>query len=199
MLANKKYKTLDFTGEFADSFGKPERGSVWLVTGNSGEGKTEFCIQLLKYIKRFGKATYYSKEQGSSSSIQQSILRNALNDVKRKECDFVYGGMFNDLVAYLNGKKTIKTIIIDSIDYLTLTVEQITYLIESFKGITMIFIAWAKGKKPKSAAAQALEYMADVKVFVNMYVAFPRSRYGGNLPYIIWEQRAKQHHPFLNL
>lgn len=199
MLANKRYKTLAFTGEFSDSFGQPERGSIWLVAGNSGEGKTEFCMQLLSYIKQFGKAAYYSKEQGSSSSIQQSVKRNGLGHVRRKECDFAFGGMFDDLVNYLKTKRNIKTIIIDSIDYLMLTIEQIRYLIETFKGITMIFIAWAKGSKPKSAAAQALEYMADVKVFVKMYVAFPRSRYGGNLPYVIWKERAKQYHPFLNI
>lgn len=199
MISKKRYKLYDFTGAFEASFGKPERGKVWLVSGNSGNGKTEMCMQLLAYMKQFGKCAYYSKEQGDSSSMKEAIIRNGLQHVSRKEVDFLHGGGFEDLVAYLKRKKGLATLFIDSIDYLKISIEQIRYLIDNFKKITIIFIAWAKGTRPKSMAARDLEYMADVKVFVNMYVAEVRSRFGGNQPYIIWREGAAKHHAFLNI
>jgi hypothetical protein len=196
-VSKKKYKELPFTGVFADSFGLPEQGSKWLILGQPKNGKTEFCMQLLKYIKQFGKAAYYSKEQGDSLSMQKAIIRNGLGDTPLKEVHFGFDGNFEDLQKYLKKQRGVKTLFIDSVDYLNLTKKQIEFLCGK-KKLTIIFIAWSSGNQPKSLTAKSLIYMVDVVVPVNRFVAEPSSRYGGFAPYVIWEAEAKKHHAFLN-
>lgn len=198
-LATKRYKLLGFTGAFADSFGQPQAGSRWLILGKPKQGKTELCIQLFKYMIQFGKAAYYSREQGDSRSLQMAAIRNELDKLPKTKAILLHGGTYEELVVFLAKSKTIKTVVIDSIDYLALTVEQVKYLDDTFKDKTLIFISWSQGKNPKTAAGKALLYIVSIIMDVENYVASPRSRYGGDAPYIIWHDRAKQHHPFLNI
>jgi len=198
-LSKSKFKEFDFTGAFLDSFGKPEMKSRWLIYGYSGEGKTELSMQLFKYFTQFGKAVFYSKEQGYSSSLRECVVRNCIGDLHAKTAKIIVGGAFADLVSFLKKNKSVATVIIDSVDYLELTIEQYKLLIETFPKKAFVFVAWKDGNRPKNAAARAMEYMVDIKIEVKHFVAFPRSRYGGNLPFVIWEEGAKKHHAFLNI
>ena len=52
-LLATKVETFPFKDEWYDAFGEPERKGVWLVWGNSGNGKTTFVVQLCKYLCQF--------------------------------------------------------------------------------------------------------------------------------------------------
>ncbi len=192
----KKYKTFSFGGVFLDSFGNPEIGSRWLVYGESGQGKTEFAAQLSKYFTLFGKVLFLSREQGDSSSLQICFARNKFGETNKLKLAIDYD--FESLKKVLQEKRPPKVVVIDSIDYMRLTAMQYQELTELFPGMTFIFIAWAANGKPRSASAKAIEYMCDIKIEVRKYVAFPRSRYGGNEEYIIWADKARQFYPKLN-
>lgn len=196
-LKNKKYKIFDFKGEWKDSFGQPEISSRWLIYGHSGSGKTEFAVQLSNYMSQYGKVLYYSKEQSDKNSIAKCFDRNDM--FGNKKVSLAIDGGFDDLIKKLNKRNYYKTIVIDSIDYLQLTTDQYKEL-DRYKTKCFIFVSWQEGKRPKSSAGKAIEYMVDVKIHVDAYVAKVRSRYEGNLPFVIWEDGAKRSkkHAFLN-
>lgn len=56
-------------------------------------------------------------------------------------------------------------------------------------------LSWAAGRKPLTQAAKDIEYMVGVKLFVKQYIVYPRSRFGGNQPFVIWEERARLQNP----
>lgn len=193
----KQYCELDFGGVWKDSFGSPERNSRWLIYGKSGEGKTEFSVQLAKYLSGFGKVLYVSREQGASSSLQQCFARNAMKEVGNK----VLLGVdmdFKTLLTVLKKRTKHAAIIIDSIDYMRLTAEEYKVLDQLCKKTVLVFVSWSDNRRPKSSAGKDIEYMCDVKIYVDRYVVLPRSRYGGNAPYVIWEDGAKRNHGWMN-
>src|SRR5690606_25594424 len=55
----------------------------------------------------------------------------------------------------------------------------------------ILYVSWSEGKVPQGAAAKAVEYYANIKLRVDRLIVFPKSRYGGNMPFVIWEQGAK--------
>lgn len=195
-LDRKKFKLFEFTGDWLASFGKPEKGSHILIYGESGHGKTEFCAKLAKYMSTFAKVLYVSAEQGESSSLQGCFRRNGLTGIRKIALAVDY--TFNDLVDECDRKGSAEIIVLDSIDYINMTLEQQKLLKEEYPTKTFVFVSWADGKKPMSKAGVKIEFRADVKIRVENFVAFVRSRYGGNEPYIIWLDKAKGKHSFLN-
>lgn len=193
----KRYREWPFAGCFADSFGCPEISSRWLVYGASGQGKTEFCVQLAAYFCQFAQVLYVSAEQGDSRSLQMAWERNALGQERRVR--LACSATSQDLLTLLAGKRGApKVIIIDSLDYLDIDAEKYKELHEKAGKRTLIFVSWAEGGRPKTGSGRAIEFMVDVKVSVKNYVAEARSRYGSILPYVIWEEEAKKYHAFLN-
>jgi KaiC/GvpD/RAD55 family RecA-like ATPase len=193
----KKFKLVPLAGVWQESFGQPERGAIWLVYGGSGNGKTEFAAQLAKAYAEHGKVLYVSAEQGWSSSLQKCFARNGFADTKNITLGTGYDtlGLLTDLAAR---KKPPDTIVLDSVDYLRFTKEDLKQFQKQCPGMTIILISWEKGGKPQTSQAQAMQYMADVKVRITKFVAFSVSRIGGNAPFVIWQKGAEPHHPWLN-
>lgn len=188
-LKQKRFTTLDFTGEWLESLGTPECNFTAIIYGDSGNGKTDFSVKFAKYLSTFGKVLYLSHEEGISSTIQEAFNRNAMHEVNGK---VVVGekGTIHDLVAYLKKRNSPQYVFIDSLDYMNLTHEQYKQLRATFPRKSFVIISWSDGKKPKSKHGEKIEYMCDIKLLVRQYVAYPRSRYGGNAPYIIWHEKA---------
>ena len=187
----KSFHTFAFEGEWKDSFGEPEKNFKMICYGGSGEGKTEFMVRFAKYLATFGKVSYVSPEQGISKSLQDAIIRNNLDDVSGKVM-FLSGGLFSELVVYIK-KSQSRIIIIDSLDYMKLTVEQFKILVKTYPKKAFIIIAWAKNGTPKSQHAKDIEFMCDIKSLVeNFTITLPTSRFGGNKPFVIWDNGKKK-------
>ncbi len=188
---NKKFDVFDFEGKFLDSFGTPEKNARMIVYGSSGNGKTEFCIQLAKYLCNFGKVYYNSFEQGISKTLQDAILRNDLLEYEGK---LLFGDKesYDEMTERLRKKSSPQIVFIDSRDYLNLTGEQFRTLMHNFPHKAFVVICWESNKKPKGEYAKAIEFMCDIKIRVSQFIAYPRSRFGGNEPYVIWDKGAKK-------
>lgn len=187
-LLGKKYDTLDFTGKWRESFGEVDSNFRMIVWGSSGQGKTNFVLQLCKYLTEFGKVAYNSLEEGDSKSIQQAFMNQNMMDVKGKII-LIDRERIPALVDRLSKRKSPKIIVIDSIQYANMTYEDYKLLKEKFKRKIFIFISHADGKEPYGTAAKQIRYDCDIKVYVKQFRAIIISRYGGNKPFTVWERK----------
>lgn len=186
----KSFHTFAFEGEWKDSFGEPEKNFKMILYGGSGEGKTEFSVKFAKYLTTFGKVSYVSPEQGISKSLQDAIIRNDMDDVSGKVM-FLSGGTFAELIEYIKKSRS-KVVIIDSLDYMKLTVDQFKILIKTYPKKAFVIVSWAKNGAPKSQHGKDIEFMCDIKSYVERFrITLPTSRFGGNKEFVIWKGAKK--------
>ncbi len=151
-------------------------------------------MQLINILMFFGKVLYVSLEEGFEASIVQNVLRNLDTEAASGKVEFAdYEMNYNALVDKLSKKKSPKFVIIDSVQYWAIDYIQYKALKERFPRKTFVFVSHAKGKLPDGKTADKIRYDSGIKVRVEGYVAFVTSRYGGNKPYIIWEEGAKKY------
>jgi nucleoside-triphosphatase THEP1 len=186
----KSYDVYDIQGEWLDSFGLIEKNFKMSVTGDSGHGKTELVVKFIKELclKNSVKVDYFSFEQGHSKSLQDAIQRNNMEEVKGKVM-FITGGTFDEVLARLKRKASARIVVIDSQDYSELSTKQYKELVKTFPRKSFIITSWAKNEKPKNQAARDIEFMSCIKVYVKNFKAHPRSRFGGNNPFVIWDKK----------
>lgn len=188
---NKSFDVYKLEGEWLESFGEPEKNFKMSITGDSGAGKTDLTIKFIKNLclNYKTKADYYSFEEGISKTLQKAIERNDLEPLKGRIM-FIAAKTFDDLMTRLSRRGSARIAVIDSQDYAELTAKQYKQLVKAFPKKSFIVISWSKNDKPKNQAARDIEYMCDIKVLVKNGKAFIRSRYGGNIPFVIF----KKHH-----
>jgi len=187
-LYKTNLKSLDFKGEWFDAIGSPEPKGVWIIWGNSGNGKTRFALQLAKYLASFGlKVAYNSLEEGVSTSLVQATKDCGLYEVKRRFF-LLDGEKMPDLINRLAKQKSPHVVIIDSLQYTRMNYATYIELKERFRSKLFILISHADGKHPAGRVAKSIRYDANVKIWVEAYMAFAKSRYGGGKPYVIWEE-----------
>ena len=185
-----KPTVMEFDGRWLDSIGKPELTGSWIIWGGSANGKTRFALQLAKYLGRFGKVAYDSLEEGLSLSMQKAIGDVGMADNKRS---FVL--LDKESVAELEERleKQRSAQIIDSLQYTGLTYADYKRLRDRFRHKLFIFVSHASGREPKGEVGKSVKYDAFVKIYVEGYVAYPQSRYGGGSPFVIWEDGARKY------
>ena len=186
----KSFDVYNIEGAWLDSFGLIEKNFKMSVTGESGNGKTEFVIKFIKELclKFNTKADYFSYEQGHSKSLQDAIIRNNMEDVKGKIM-FITGGPFEELLERLKRRGSARIVVIDSQDYSELTTKQFKLLIKMFPKKAFIVVSWARNDKPKTGPAKDIENMCCIKNLVKQFKVYPRSRFGGNKPFVIWDKK----------
>lgn len=189
-LLKLKLKECEFTGAFLDSFGRPELTGTWLIWGNSGNGKTRFALMLAKYFASLGlKVVYDSLEEGKSTS-----MRNAFRDVRMQEVKskimLLDKEPIKQLMERLSKPKSAHIVIIDSVQYSGLNYAQYKNLRDTFRNKLFILISHSDGRLPEGKIAKSIRFDAFVKVWIEGFVAFPVSRYGGGEPFIVWQQGA---------
>ncbi|MBP3512798.1 MAG: hypothetical protein IKP63_03150 [Paludibacteraceae bacterium] len=187
-----KPTVMEFDGRWLDSIGKPELTGSWIIWGGSANGKTRFALQLAKYLGRFGKVAYDSLEEGLSLSMQKAIGDVGMADNKRS---FVLLDKESvaELEERLEKQRSAQIIIIDSLQYTGLTYADYKRLRDRFRHKLFIFVSHASGREPKGEVGKSVKYDAFVKIYVEGYVAYPQSRYGGGSPFVIWEDGARKY------
>lgn len=190
-----KYKprVYDFEGNFLRSIGQPERGCSILIWGDSGNGKTTFAFQLAKYLATFDRFFYNTLEEGLSKTIQDTYHLLNMQEVSGK---FILGDKepIADMTDRLARKNAPTGYAIDSVQYSGLSYGDYIQMRERFPRKTCIIISHADGKMPAGATAKSIMYNADVKIRVDGYRAFIRSRFGGGRPYDVWPEEAARLH-----
>ncbi|MGN7787392.1 hypothetical protein ACTJIJ_22860 [Niabella sp. 22666] len=199
-LAEKLYSLIQgLPPEMVASFGRMEDAFDAIFYGDSGNGKTNLVIQFLAelIVALDCKAEYVSYEEGHGMTMQTAMIeRHNLLDKIGNRLVLTDHLTYEELKAKMGKKQSAKIWIIDSVQASGLTYAQIKELKRLYvlgrKKKILIYISWADGKKPQGSVARDCEYYANIKVRVHLYVAFIKSRFGGNLPYISWEKGAKE-------
>ncbi len=194
-LISKKHKFLEgLPADIMDSFGQLVENFVMIIWGMSGQGKSSLIMMFLKALMPYGKVLYVALEEGFEATTQFNVLRSLSEEQHTGKIEFADHEMkFDELVKKLKKKKSPRFNVIDSVQYWDVTYDKYKQLKEMFPKKTFIFISHASGKLPDGKTADKIRYDAGVKVRVEGFVAFVASRYGGNNPYVIWEDGAKRH------
>lgn len=200
-LSQKTYSSVpNLSEKFTRSFGDIEDAFDCIIYGASGNGKTNFTVEVIKelILSLDQKCIYISFEEGHTKTLQKTMIQrhDMLNQVGN-HLEVLDHATYDELVRLMSKKKSAKIWVIDSLQASHFTEEQCAWLKSKFimsrKKKIIIYISWADGKKPKGAAAQAVEYYAHIKIRVEGLIAFFKSRFGGNRNYIIWEEGAKRY------
>jgi len=185
---SKKFETLPFTGQWKRCFGEPESNFSMLLYGRSGNGKTEVATMFAKYNTLFShKVLYDSFEQGFSKSLQDAWRRQQMADVSDRML-VLHKESLDQLMIRLSKKKSPGTVFMDSLQYLKMSYDGWHLLRNEFPRKRFIIVSHAEGDEPKGSVAKAIEYDVDIKCLVKGFQLFPRSRFGGNEPWIFYEQ-----------
>ena len=179
-------------GEIEDSFDA-------IIYGASGSGKTNCTVMILKALMMAmdtAKAEYISYEEGHAKTVQDLMIKrhNMLEAVGNRLAITDHLN-YDELYKRMNKRQSAKIWVIDSIQASGLTYTQTKAIKETFilskRKKIIIYISWSEGKVPQGATAKSVEYYANIKMRVENLIMFPKSRYGGNMPFVIHEPGAK--------
>ena len=191
-VLNKQRVIYDFDGKFLDSFGKPERTAIWFIRGLPSAGKSSLCFQLAAYLTQFGNVAYNSYEEGDSSTVADKIKKYGLTE-KEKEFKLIPGEPINDFLKRMLRRRGPAFGIIDSVQHANFNIKSYraftAALCNNRRGKSLIFINHWKN----SDLGWFIRHDAYIKIEVIGHVAHVESRYGGNKPFLIWEEGAKHY------
>lgn len=191
-ILSYKGDTLDFTGKWLASFGKPELKGSWIIWANSANGKTDLAMQLAKYLSSFRRVGYDSLEEGLSETIKRAVYRHNMKEVQNR-FSLLDKEPIAEVKERLRKRKSPDIIFIDSVQYTGITYREYCKLMDEFRNKLFIWISHAEGKLPLGNVAKAIRYDANAKIYVEGYKAFPETRYGGGEPFVIWEEGAREY------
>lgn len=200
-LSQKIYRSVpNLPQEFTRSFGDIEDAFDCIIYGNSGNGKTNFTVQVIKELIKSlkQKCIYISYEEGHTKTLQKTMIErhDMLNEVGNF-LEILDHATYDELVTRMAKKKSAKIWVIDSLQASHFSEAQCAELknrfVMSHKKKIILYISWAEGKRPKGSVAQSVEYYAHIKIKIDGLIAFFKSRFGGNRNYVIWEEGAKKY------
>ena len=188
-----KKDTIPFTGAWEEAFGNPEWVGVWIVWGNSGDGKTSFLMQLCKELARWRKVAYNSLEQRASKTMQDTIREYNMQHCPRGRFQLVPGEDMAQLSERLLKPKAPDVVVIDSYQYTQMTYKDYIDFKEKHPGKLIIFVSHADGTQPDGRAAKKVKYDAELKIHVDRFRAISLGRTKGERGYFtIYEKGAKE-------
>lgn len=192
-MLSMKFDTFAFDGAWQDAFGTPERRGVWIVWGNSGNGKTSFVMQLCKYLCRFGRVAYNSMEEGACLTMQNTLRRFGMMEVNRRFL-LIDNENMEQLSLRLKRQKSPDFVVVDSFQYTQMTYRQYLEFKERHRNKLLIFISHASGRLPSGRSANSVMFDASLKIYVEGYRAFSKGRFIGPKGYYdIWPEMAAKY------
>lgn len=197
-IISKKRSIYPFDGKWLDSFGKPERHSKWFITGPSFSGKSSFVFMLCDYLARFGIVDYNNHEEAGgdaqtvASKIEKHVAIENHTRIRLYKAPIV-SDTHETFLERLLKKNSADFAVLDSVQHAELDkrhyIDLTNQLCTPRKGKSIIFIShWVKNDYTKF-----LKHDADIKIEVIGFVANVSSRYGGGVPFLIWEEGAKKY------
>lgn len=191
-----KPNLMQFDGMWEEAIGHPEMAGSWIIWGQSFNGKTSFAMMLARYLTKFDKVLYNSMEEGVGRSIQVALERAAMTDVARR-FNLLEGEDIDELIKRLSHPKQPKIVIMDSLQYSSLTYDRYKLLKRKFPKTLWIWISHAEGRLPEGRLANRVRYDSMVKIRIEGYRAFINSRFKADYNksnYItIWDEGARRY------
>lgn len=177
-MLSMKYDTYPFQGEWFDAFSNPERKGVWLIWGNSANGKTTFAMKLCRYLCQFGRVAYNSLEEGACLTMQNTLMRCGMMDVNRRFL-LIDNEDMEQLSLRLKRQKSPDIVVIDSLQYTGISYDEYKAFKEKHSNKLLIFISHADGRLPDGRVARKIMYNASLKIYVEGFRAFSKGRFEG--------------------
>lgn len=196
-LINTKFDLIEFKGAFRQLLGTPEASGSWFIYGDSGNGKTTFCLQLAKALTEFDKVEYNTLEEGARASMREALIENNMTQVTRGRFRILNRLSIEDLKKRLRKPRSARIIFIDSVQYTFLNKRGYKDLQKEFPDHLFIWVSHVQGKQPLGTLALAMLYDSDVKIWVEGYKAFSKSRMNRGTvakPYVIWKEGADEYY-----
>jgi len=162
-LKQKKFNTIAISPELTKLIGEPETGFAMVVHGSPGQGKSTFTTGLAKDLADYeNRVLFIAAEEGFSKSLQQKF--------SGYESDRVTIGDCRTLVSIKNVLKGNKfdVIILDSVQQLRITPEQLTGLRRDNKSTSFIYILQAT-KSGHFKGDNSFAHDADVEIKMVAY------------------------------
>lgn len=196
-ILNKKRHIYLFEDRFKDSFGLPERHAKWFITGPSFSGKSSLIFTICNYLTNFGIVDYNSHEEagGDSETVADKLRLSGGHDKNGKIRLYkapIESDEYETFTERLLKKKSADFAVLDSMQHAELNKKQYLDMTERLcnprKGKSLLFVShWVKNDFTKF-----VKHDCDIKIEVINFTAHIESRYGGNKPFIIWEQQARK-------
>lgn len=183
------------TPAFTAAHGELEDRFVACVYGHSGQGKTNYVMQLvaaLLDVLPSDRALYVSLEEGHGKAILNTLLRQEMNRFNSRLLIMDHC-KYDELMEKLTRRRSPKIMVLDSVQYMNLSWDQYVKMKEALHNKIIIFISHSRGKKPHGTTAEGIVYDANIKVRVEGFKALVTSRFGGSDNYVIWEDGAKKY------
>ena len=212
-ISDSKIKPMGFDGKWLASFGNVPDYGVWFVYGGSGSGKTSFIMQLAKYLTSFGNVFFNSLEMSfirkNKKLIKPADFKIAWDRVNMSDVEGKINAdteQLDKLRVRLSAKRSPQIVIIDSLQYIRLSntgrraqFGELVDFFNQFHDKLFIISGHADGKEPRKGIGVDMMFHASVKVYVDGYKAFIRSRFPvdenwTSEPFVIWEQGANIYH-----
>ena len=190
----KQRTYIDWTNpEFEQTFGKPENIGVWFMWGNSGNGKSSFLMELIKAMSNVGNIVFNSLEEEFSESFRKKLTKHRMADLKKKF--LVVHETAEELELRLDKRGSAKIVVIDTVQYSGLSFKEYLRLIKKYPSKIWIINSQAEGKKPTGRVANAIQYDAYIKIWIEGYKAFCKGREIGENGgvYTIWHEGAERY------
>jgi len=190
-VIDTKFHTLELDGQWKEAIGFPELTGSWFIYGPPKNGKTSFAMQLVKYLSKFRRVVYNSIEEGMSLSIKLAIERSGLEETGGRIV-FIKNEI-EELKNYLQRAKSPDIVVIDSLQFMDLKFSEYKQLKSMFRGKLFIYISHVSGNLPDGPVARKIWRDANVIFRIEVFKAFPISRYGGGSPIVINEELAMEY------
>lgn len=196
-IVGKQRDLYPFEGKFFESFGKPEKYAKWFITGPSFSGKSTFLFLLCQELSQYGPVDYNNHEEagGDSQTVVEKIAISGMakNDQVRLYKSPLESDTHESFYERLARRNSAPFAVLDSMQHAEMTKKSYLHYTEKLctprKGKSLLFVShWVKNEFTKF-----VKHDCDIKIEVIGYVANVESRYGGNKPFVVYEQGAKIH------
>lgn len=188
-----KHKQITLGGHWGECIGTMDREGTVFFWGNSGNGKTTAVMQFCVELCRLGlKGLYFSKEEGTSLSLQNTVRRTGAAQFRRFHFD--NGMTFEEMDEKLSKPRSWDFVVIDSFQHTQLNYKKYLAFKNKHPKKLLIFISHCDGKYPAGRSAKSVMYDAGLKIWVEGYRAFSKGRFiGPKGSCTIWEEGAQKY------
>lgn len=166
-LAKQKFSSFNFKGAWKEFFGMPSTNFHILIHGNSGEGKSTFCLWFAKYLaENFGVVLYVSGEEGTNKTFYDKLQYTAANVKDLHILDVRTGDEFMDEIM----ENEAHFIFLDSLHDMDIDAEKMKRIFQKYKNSAFICID-QNNKKGDLLGANEKKHICDTVVNVRNYIA----------------------------
>lgn len=174
-IKKQEFEIIPFTGDWQKLLGNPAYGGVWFIWADSGNGKSSFVMQLVKQFCLFGKKVIYNAlEEYQTKSFRDRLDMWNMGEVKSN------WGVVKEQIEAMEiraaKKRSADIIVIDSIQYLRCRKERLLDFFEANNDKTIIVVSQSTGGRERGKLAEDVNFDADIKVYVDKYVAYMKGR-----------------------